>query len=143
MSALFHLAFPIRDIEETRRFYAEVLGCGVGRETDRWIDFDFFGHQISAHVNAEECRPGATSPVDGVAVPLRHFGAVLDRDRWLGLAERVRAAGIEFVIEPQIRYPGKTGEQGTFFIRDPAGNGLEFKFMRDPAELYTRQMEPA
>lgn len=134
----FHLAFPIRDIEETRVFYRDLLGCAVRREAPRWIDFDFFGHQLSAHVvDAAEERP-ATNQVDGKAVPVRHFGAILEWDAWHRLAERLRAAGIDFVIAPYVRFAGEVGEQATMFFLDPSGNALEFKSFRDPGQVFAR-----
>lgn len=135
----FHLAFPILDIEATRRFYAGLLGCAVGRESERWIDFNFFGHQISAHVAPEECRDPAHNPVDGKAVPVRHFGAILEWDAWHALAERLRAAGVEFLIEPYLRFAGQPGEQATMFFRDPSGNCLELKSFRDMAQVFARE----
>lgn len=134
----FHLAFPIRDIEETRAFYAGLLGCAVGRETTKWIDFDFFGHQLSAHVRPDELQQAKTGEVDGVAVPVRHFGAILDWQAFHSLAERLRAAGIRFELEPQIRYKGQPGEQATMFFLDPAGNALEFKAFKDPDKVFAR-----
>ena len=132
----FHLAFPVRDVESTRAFYAGVLGCTVGREAERWIDFDFFGHQLSAHVAEEDVL--ATNEVDGDDVPVRHFGVVLSMDRWRALAERLRAAGTEFLIEPKVRFEGEVGEQATLFVRDPSGNALEFKAFADPRGLFAR-----
>jgi extradiol dioxygenase family protein len=133
----FHLAFPVTDLKAARRFYAELLGCGIGRESERWIDFEFFGHQITAHlVEAGDAAP--TNPVDGDAVPVRHCGAVLPWPRWEALADRLRQHGIEFLIPPRIRFEGEPGEQGTFFIRDPSGNALEFKSFRDPERLFAR-----
>lgn len=134
----FHLAFPVTDIEAARAFYAGLLGCGVGREDTRWIDFDFFGHQISAHLVDEPPPSGPTNEVDGKAVPVRHFGAVLEWDAWHALADRLRGAGVDFLIEPHIRFPGQTGEQATLFIQDPSGNGLEFKAFKDPRRLFAR-----
>ncbi|RMD91235.1 MAG: glyoxalase [Alphaproteobacteria bacterium] len=135
-STPFHLAFPVDDLAAAEKFYAGTLGCRTGRRSPRWIDFDFFGHQITAHLRPEECRTAATNPVDGDAVPVRHFGAVLAWPDWDALAARLEAAGIEFLIRPRIRFRGKAGEQGTFFIRDPAGNALEFKTFRDPKRLF-------
>jgi len=134
----FHLAFPVLNIEDTRRFFVDVLGCKVGREAEKWIDFDFFGHQISAHVKPEECAAAATNGVDGDAVPVRHFGAVLEWSEWEALLERVKAAGTEFIIEPRIRFEGEPGEQGIFFIKDPAGNAMEFKTFKDMENLFAR-----
>lgn len=132
----FHLAFPVTDLPATRTFFVDLLGCRVGRESDRWIDFDFFGHQVTAHRvdRSEEDTP--TNPVDGKQVPVRHFGAVLDWDRWQALAERLRESGVEFLIEPHIRFPGESGEQATLFLSDPSGNGIEFKSFRDPSRLF-------
>jgi len=130
----FHLAFPVRDVESTRAFYAGVLGCPVGRSSERWIDFDFFGHQLSAHVADADVL--ATNEVDGDDVPVRHFGVVLSMERWRTLAERLRAAGVEFLIEPRIRFAGEVGEQATLFVRDPSGNALEFKAFGDPRRLF-------
>lgn len=130
----FHLAFPVRDIESTRAFYVGVLGARVGREAERWIDLDFWGHQISAHVADD--LPIPTNEVDGEQVPVRHFGVVLDWDDWHALADRLGAAGTEFLIAPGIRFAGEVGEQATFFVRDPSGNALEFKSFRDPSRLF-------
>ena len=130
----FHLAFPVRDVESTRAFYAGVLGCPVGRSAERWIDFDFFGHQLSAHVAGEGVL--ATNEVDGDDVPVRHFGVVLSMEQWRTLAERLRAAGVEFLIEPRTRFVGEVGEQATLFVRDPSGNALEFKAFGDLGHLF-------
>lgn len=132
----FHLAFPIRDIEETRRFYGELLGCAIGRSTDKWIDFNFFGHQLSAHVKPEELAAAQTNAVDGKNVPVRHFGAILEWNQWHTLADKLRAAGIEFVIEPYIRFKGEVGEQATMFFLDPSGNALEFKSFQNPDQIF-------
>lgn len=132
----FHLAFPIRDLEETRRFYVDLVGCTVGREAEKWIDFDFHGHQISAHVKPEECEGARTNDVDGDNVPVRHFGAVLPWKQWERLAETFRQAGVEFLIGPRVRFEGEPGEQGTFFVLDPSGNGLEFKSFKNPEQLF-------
>jgi len=134
----FHLAFPVRDLVTTRAFYHGLLGCPVGRESDAWIDFDFFGHQITAHLAPSECGPTRANPVDGDDVPVRHFGAVLEPARWEALAERLRAAGAVFRIRPHVRFAGRVGEQSTFFLLDPSGNALEFKSFRDPADLFSR-----
>mgnify|MGYP005848952197 CR=1 FL=1 len=134
--APFHLAFPVDDLAAAERFYAGLLGCRVGRRSRRWIDFDFFGHQITAHLSPEECREAKANAVDGKDVPVRHFGVVLDWLDWEALAEKLKAAGVEFVIAPYVRFEGKPGEQGTFFLRDPAGNALEFKTFRDRGRLF-------
>ncbi|RUT31079.1 hypothetical protein EMQ25_09380 [Arsenicitalea aurantiaca] len=131
----FHMAFAIDDKEQARRFYGEVIGCKVGREADNWIDFDFFGHQISAHLNTDP-KSAATSRVGNDLVPLHHFGAVLAWDEWNALIGRLRANGHAFVLEPHVRFEGEPGEQGTFFIKDPAGNALEFKSFRHPEGLF-------
>lgn len=133
----FHLAFPVRDLEATRAFYHGRLGCPVGRESSRWIDFDFFGHQITAHL-AEQSGPVAHNEVDSDAVPVPHFGAVLSMQDWQVLADRLTAEGVAFVIEPHIRFKGEVGEQATMFIKDPSGNALEFKAVADHAQLFAR-----
>jgi extradiol dioxygenase family protein len=134
----FHLAFPIRDIEETRKFYGDVLGCEIGRNTDRWIDFNFFGHQLSAHIKPEELGSKALTIVDNKQVPLRHFGAILEWEEFDGLAERVRKNGIQFVIEPYVRFKGEVGEQATMFFFDPCGNALEFKAFKDKSQIFAK-----
>ncbi len=143
VTARFHLAFPVSDLEAAREFYAGLLGCPTGRESDHWIDFDFHGHQLVAHQVPPEAMPAvATNPVDGEAVPAMHFGAVLPWDQWEALAARLRAAGVAFVIEPQLRFEGRPGEQATMFIRDPAGNHLEFKAFRDESLLFAKDLSP-
>ncbi len=134
----FHLAFPILDIAATRAFYSGVLGCAIGREDTRWIDFDFFGHQLSAHLVDTPPAAEPTNLVYGKAVPVRHFGVVLDWADWQLLAQRLRDARTEFLIEPHIRFAGQIGEQATLFITDPSGNGLEFKSFKDPQRLFAR-----
>jgi extradiol dioxygenase family protein len=132
----FHLAFPVTDLAIARCFYGEFLGCAEGRSSDDWVDFDFFGHQIVAHrVDASEMTE-ATSLVDGRRVPVRHFGVVTDRATWDMLAERFRAARVEFVIEPYVRFRGEPGEQATMFLLDPFGNALEFKAFADMSRLF-------
>lgn len=132
----FHLAFPVHDLAAARAFYGGLLGCAEGRSSPQWVDFDLHGHQIVAHLSPDECRPGHTSPVDGHAVPVRHFGLILDWDDWHALADRFRAAGQRFIIEPGIRFQGKPGEQATMFLLDPSGNALEFKAFRDEASIF-------
>lgn len=134
----FHLAFPVSDLEATRRFYVDLLGCGLGRESSEWLDFDFFGHQITAH-RVEQTKVGAANDVDGDAVPIPHFGAILPWEQWHALSERLRAAGVEFVIEPRIRFAGQVGEQATMFLHDPAGNALEFKSFRDDRRVFASE----
>ena len=138
MNALrpFHLAFPVDDLEDARGFYVGVLGCRVGRESARWIDFDFFGHQITAHLaSGEEI---AHNPVDGDSVPVRHFGIVLEMPAWETLAARLKTARVQFLIAPKRRFRGEAGEQATFFVRDPSGNALEFKAFNDDSALFDR-----
>jgi len=128
----FHLAFPVRDLAEARAFYGGLLGCPEGRSSEHWIDFDFRGHQIVAHLAPDEVGHKSTSAVDGEQVPVRHFGVILTLPEWETLAERLKAAGVKFVIEPQVRCKGLPGEQATMFFLDPSGNALEFKaFARD------------
>ena len=134
----FHLAFPVRDLPSTRAFYGDLLGCKEGRSADRWVDFDFHGHQISAHM-AEGPANYATNEVDGDNVPIRHFGLVLPMPDWKALAERLEAAGIEFIIAPRIRFRGEPGEQATMFLRDPSGNALEFKAFENPAQIFATE----
>lgn len=133
----FHLAFPVNELSDTRAFYEGLLGCSVGRESSRWIDFDFFGHQITAHLSDTDTGAGHNA-VDGDAVPVRHFGAVLGWSAWEALADRLTAADTTFLIPPRVRFAGEVGEQGTFFIKDPSGNALEFKSFRDPSRMFAR-----
>jgi extradiol dioxygenase family protein len=132
----FHLAFPVTDLREARRFYGEFLGCAEGRSSDDWVDFDFFGHQIVAHKVDAAAMTDATSLVDGREVPVRHFGVVTDRATWDSLAGRFRAANVKFVIEPYVRFKGEPGEQATMFFLDPFGNALEFKAFADMNQLF-------
>ena len=134
----FHLAFPVDNLAAARRFYGELLGCPEGRSADEWVDFDLFGHQIVAHLAPEQTRSRSTNEVDGEHVPVPHFGLVLSMDEWKRLAQRLQAAGAEFVIEPTVRFAGQPGEQATMFLLDPAGNALEFKAMADPAKLFAK-----
>lgn len=135
----FHLAFPVDDLAAARHFYGEVLGCGEGRSSDHWIDFDLFGHQIVAHLDpAAKAKRVHHNPVDGHDVPVPHFGVVLTMGDWNTLADRLRAADTRFVIEPHIRFAGQVGEQATMFFHDPAGNALEFKAFADDAMLFAR-----
>jgi extradiol dioxygenase family protein len=134
----FHLALPINDIEQTRSFYCGLLGCTAGREAPLWIDLNFFGHQLSLHVKPEETQHVQGNEVDGKHVPVRHFGVVLPWQEWHMLADRLRAAGIAFVIEPYIRFKGEVGEQATMFFMDPSGNALEFKSFKDITQLFAR-----
>jgi hypothetical protein len=134
----FHLAFPVTDLERARRFYGEFLGCAEGRASDDWVDFDFHGHQIVAHKVAAAAMADATSAVDGHAVPVRHFGVILDLATWEALAARLKAAGVEFIIEPYVRFRGLPGEQATMFFLDPFGNALEFKAFGDMNLLFAK-----
>ncbi len=132
----FHLAIPVDDLDTAEAFYGETLGCGRGRRSEHWIDFDFFGHQLVTHLAPEECGCASTNQVDGKTVPVKHFGVVLDPADWQALADRLKAAGTDFVIAPYLRFEGQPGEQGTFFLLDPAGNALEFKCFKDMAQLF-------
>jgi hypothetical protein len=154
----FHLAIPVHELSSARAFYGGVLGCREGRSGARWVDFDFHGHQLVVHVvrgapGAQSFAPPAAASadaasaagasaaagvadVDGDDVPVPHFGVLLAWDDWEALAERMRAVGVAFAIAPRVRFAGRVGEQGTFFVRDPSGNALEFKAFRDPAQLF-------
>ena len=134
----FHLAFPVTDLEATRHFYVKVIGCQVGRQSDEWIDFDFFGHQISAHLKPAALNESQTNSVDGDAVPVRHFGVVLEWSQWETIANNLKSEGFRFRIEPKIRFQGQAGEQGTFFVDDPSGNALEFKTFRNMGNLFAK-----
>ena len=135
--SLFHLAFPVDNLEKARAFYGELLGCPEGRSADTWVDFDFYGHQIVAHL-APAAGTSASNPVDGHDVPVPHFGAVLDMAAWEALAERLQAAGADFVIAPTIRFRGQPGEQATMFFLDPSGNALEFKAFGDLKQVFAK-----
>ena len=135
----FHLAFPVHDLEAARAFYGGVLGCPEGRHSEQWVDFDFFGHQIVAHLDPSKVAAAAHSnPVDGDQVPVPHFGAVLPMSEWAPLAARLTEAGTEFVIPPKVRFKGEVGEQATMFFLDPSGNALEIKAMANPANLFAQ-----
>ncbi len=136
--APFHLAFPVADLAAARAFYGDLLGCPEGRSSGQWIDFDFFGHQVVAHLAPDELGEAATNPVDGHAVPVRHFGVVLEWQAWHDLAERLRGAGVNFLIEPGIRFVGQVGEQATMFFLDPSGNAVEFKAFKDLSQMFAR-----
>lgn len=133
----FHLAIAVANLSEARRFYTDVLGCTVGREDEQWVDFCLFGHQLVCHqVEVLEERAAPVKLVDGERVPIPHFGVVLQWEQWQQLAERLRSAGIDFLVSPMIRFAGQVGEQATMFLTDPAGNTLEFKAFRDPEQLF-------
>nr|MBF0685550.1 VOC family protein [Pseudomonas sp.] len=134
----FHLAFPVHDLAAARAFYGELLGCPEGRSSPDWIDFNFYGHQIVAHLSPDETGHRNTSQVDGENVPVRHFGAVLSMSQWQELADKLRAAGTKFIIEPQIRFKGQVGEQATMFFLDPSGNAIEFKAFADMSSLFAK-----
>ena len=140
MAALspFHLAFPVTSLTSARTFYGQLLGCPEGRSSDEWVDFDFFGHQIVAHLAPAEAGHRQTSAVDGQAVPVRHFGVVLTMPEWERLADRLRSAETRFVIEPYVRFKGQVGEQATMFFLDPCGNALEFKAFADRSQLFAK-----
>jgi len=133
--AAFHFACHVHDLDAARRFYGGVLGCAEGRSRATWVDFDFFGHQLSLHLGAPFATTD-TGQVGGTRVPMPHFGVVLELGAWRALAERLRAAGTRFVIEPSVRFAGEPGEQWTMFFRDPSGNPIEIKGLRSLATLY-------
>jgi extradiol dioxygenase family protein len=137
MPQSFHFAFFVRDLPSTRRFYGEVLGCREGRSTETWADFDFFGNQISAHTTGPVTPTHDTGQVEGVLVPMPHFGALLGWDEFEGVVRRIREAGVPFVMEPRIRYAEQPGEQATMFLRDPSENALEFKSFRHPEHIFS------
>ena len=133
----FHLAFPVRDLNETRAFYEEVLGCRIGRSSETWVDFDLYGHQMSAHLRPSIALAQRDDAVEGVAVPIPHFGAVLLMDEWEKLATRLEARNdIDWLERPMVRFKGQPGEQATLFIRDPSGNALEFKGFRSLEQVF-------
>ena len=134
----FHLAFPVNDLAKTRSFYTGLLGCPEGRSSDDWVDFDFFGHQIVAHLSPDDAGHKAHNLVDGDEVPVRHFGAILAMDQWRALAARLKDAQMRFIIEPDIRLEGEVGEQATVFVLDPSGNALEFKAFADDSRIFAK-----
>ena len=138
MNNLFHLAFPVKDLEEARKFYGEVLGCAEGRSSNEWIDFNLLGHQIVAHLAPENAGVQHRNEVDADHVPVPHFGIVLPMEDWRNLAEKLKANGVDFVIEPKIRFQGQTGEQATMFFLDPSGNALEFKGFADFSQVFAK-----
>lgn len=135
---LFHLAFPVTSLEQAREFYGGLLACREGRSAPDWVDFDFYGHQIVAHLAPDEAGHKSTNAVDGDNVPVRHFGAILPMAEWERLAARLKAAGQSFVIEPHVRFKGEVGEQATMFFLDPCGNALEFKAFKDIGRLFAK-----
>jgi extradiol dioxygenase family protein len=138
MTPLFHLAFPVHDLRAARDFYGNLLGCPEGRSSEDWIDFNFYGHQIVAHLSPDEAGHRNTSAVDGHDVPVRHFGAILPMEQWESLARKLERAGTRFVIEPHVRFKGEVGEQATMFFLDPSGNALEFKAFGDLNQVFAK-----
>ncbi|MEQ8472409.1 MAG: VOC family protein [Marinoscillum sp.] len=135
----FHLAVPVYDLNETRSFYRDVLGCEEGRSSDHWVDFNLFGHQFVIHLKPKDEQPKTYhNPVDGHDVPVPHFGVVLEMNAWEHLAEDLKAKGIDFIIEPYTRFKGQVGEQATMFFKDPSGNALEFKAFADMSQVFAK-----
>jgi len=134
----FHLAFPVHDLDAAKIFYVDTLGCDTGRESDLWIDFSLYGHQIVAHLSPDDCSPVGTNPVDKDNIPCRHFGVILKWEEWEILRKRIKKLGHEFLVDPRVRFKSKTGEQGTFFINDPSGNALEFKTFRNDSMVFEK-----
>ena len=134
----FHLAFPVNDLEKSRNFYTDVLGCSMGRESNKWIDFNLYGHQIVAHFSPDDCERNGTNIVDGDKIPARHFGVILSWIEWEKLCEHIKKMTIDFFIKPKVRFKGKSGEQATFFIKDPSGNILEFKCFKNDNEIFRK-----
>ena len=131
----FHLAFPVYNLEKTREFYTKILGCNEGRSSDRWIDFDMYGHQVVAHL-VDALVSVETNPVDGDNVPASHFGVILEMEQWIQLSKNLTSLDIQFIIEPHIRFKGEPGEQATMFFLDPCGNALEFKAFNDDKQIF-------
>ncbi len=138
MQPPFHLAFPVHDLASARAFYGGVLGCREGRSSDDWVDFDLYGHQVVAHLSSKPPGVATHNQVDGDDVPVPHFGVILTMEQWRGLADRLRRAGVKFVIEPHIRFRGEVGEQATMFFLDPSGNALEFKAFADMSRIFAK-----
>ncbi len=132
----FHLAFPVHDLSEAKEFYTKILGCTLGRSSEHWIDFNLFGHQVVAHLNSDELSKTKTSNVDDKQVPVRHFGIILEWEKWQQFSIELKEKGVEFIIEPYIRFKGEIGEQATMFFLDPSGNALEFKSFKDPKMIF-------
>ena len=140
MSAIrpFHLAIPVHDLEIAREFYGDILGCSTGRESENWIDFNFFGHQLVTHLDKNMNISDSTNTVDGDRVPVPHFGIILKKKDWGTLAKKLSAANVDFIVEPRTRFKDNTGEQSTMFIKDPSGNALEFKSFQEDGHIFTR-----
>jgi extradiol dioxygenase family protein len=136
MQNSFHYAFKVKDIASTKHFYSEILGCNLGRETEHWVDFDFFGHQLSAHVTTTITELDYCGIVDGVKVPIPHFGCIISLVDFDRISQKLKAHQVTFLIEPQTRYEGKTGEQKILFVLDFSNNPLEFKCFKNPEEVF-------
>ena len=134
----FHLAFPVHDLEKAKTFYTSTLGCPLGRESDNWIDFNLYGHQVVAHLSPKDCMNTKTNPVDGDSIPARHFGVILPWADWQELCKILISRNIEFLIKPRIRFKNVSGEQGTFFIQDPSSNALEFKSFKNDKDVFKK-----
>ena len=132
----FHLAFPVTDLDEAKLFYRDLLGCETGRQSGEWIDFNFWGHQVVAHLSPEDAGRSSTGVVDGHPVPVNHFGVILEWEEWLDLADRLESENLEFIVDPGIRFQGEPGEQATMIFKDPSGNALEFKAFRNEEQIF-------
>ena len=135
---VFHLAYTVSDLDSARRFYGELLGCQEGRSTDTWVDFNFFGNQLSLHVGEVVKRRKTTSKVDNISVSMPHFGCVLDWNSFNDLADKLQSKGIKFIVEPNVRFKDLSGEQATMFFEDYSGNAIEFKAYRNPSEVFSK-----
>ena len=134
----FHLAFPVNDLNTTKDFYKNILNCKIGRESESWVDFNLYGHQIVAHLAPEECSDVISNKVDEDQIPCRHFGVILDWHEWKELSEKLDFLKINFLINPKVRFKNKSGEQGTFFLKDPSGNVLEFKTFKNDNDVFKK-----
>ena len=135
---VFHLAYTVSDLDSARSFYGDLLGCQEGRSTDTWVDFNFFGNQLSLHVGEVIKRSKTNSEVDDISVPIPHFGCVLEWSSFHNLADKLQSAGIKFIVEPNVRFKDLTGEQATMFFEDYSGNAIEFKAYRNPSEIFSK-----
>lgn len=134
----FHLAIPVDDLESARQFYGDMLSCPEGRSSEEWVDFDFYGHQLVVHLDRHNQSVEARNLVDGHQVPVRHFGLLLDWAEWERLGEKLKQRQYKFLIEPTVRFKGRAGEQGTFFVQDPSGNALEFKSFKNEKQIFAK-----
>ena len=134
----FHIAFPVHNLESASEFYINILGCDTGRESDSWIDFNLYGHQIVAHLSPEDCNPVNSNSVDKDDIPCRHFGVILEWSEWEALQDRIKKFEYLFLVKPKIRFKSKPGEQGTFFVNDPSGNALEFKAFKNDSMVFKK-----